>query len=172
VRGPRRHLPYAAGPDAQFSHFFPFFCSASCSCCGQSRVLCRRAWWNRHCISLAPSIRLCVFLSCFSSFWGTVSAYLEPLILFRISIGHIIASETEEDVFRALGMSHHYSLHFSCDLRRLRARGVRACSGLHWGRWRLMLEIGRRLFVLFHQGLVQLTCHWYPLCRCSVGRAA
>jgi hypothetical protein len=72
----------------------------------------------------SPSLRFHLFLlHCRHRIRELGNAYLN-----FISIGHIIASETEEEIFRTLGTSHHYICIFLCDLRGLSARGVRACQ--------------------------------------------
>src|SRR6266849_5771340 len=160
VRGPRRLLPYAAGSGPPVLAFFLLLLPGFLFLLRSKPSIVPRARLLAHC-------SVFVFPPVSSSLWAPSPCTWKYLFHF-ISIGHIIASETEEEIFRALGTSHHYICIFLVICER------EACvhaSCLYWGRWRLTLRIGQRLLVLFHQGLVKLTltCHRYPLCRCSVG---
>jgi hypothetical protein len=119
VRGPRRLVPYAAGSGRPVLAFPPSFAcllvpaAVKAGCCAASAYL---------------ALSSPVFVSSLVSFYRHRLRVLGNTDLNFISIGHIIASETEEEIFRKLGSSHHYICIFLCDLRGLSARGVRACQ--------------------------------------------
>ncbi len=103
----------------------PFFRSCFfCSCCGQNRVLCRGRSLEQalHSPSYNPVLVFSISLSLFLPL-GTISVYLATLIPF-ISIGHIIASETEEAIFRILGTLYHYICIVCEDKRRACTQAV------------------------------------------------
>lgn len=95
VRGPKRLLPYAASSGRRVLAFFSpsslllVPAAAKAGCCAALSTGTGTAF------SLPPSVFV------FLSFWHHFRVLGNTD--HRISIGHIIASETEEDVFRILG---------------------------------------------------------------------
>ncbi len=103
VRGPRWLFPYSAGSGRPVLAFFSAFFSPLwllVPCCDQSRVLCRTR----------TGTAFPVLCSTTFSFFplGHHLRVVGKTDFHLISIGHIIASETEEEIFRILGTSYRY----------------------------------------------------------------
>lgn len=107
MRGPRRLLPYAAGSGRPVFAFSPLLLPGFLFLLRSKPSIVPRALTG---IAIAfPQLHSVFCVStCFFLTMGHRLRVLGNTYLNFISIGHIIASETEEDIFRALGMSHHY----------------------------------------------------------------
>lgn len=105
MRRPRRLLPYAAGSGRPVLAFSPLLLPGFLFLLRSKPGIVPRALTG---IAIAFPQLHSVFSTCFFLIMGHRLRVLGNTYLNFISIGHIIASETEEDIFRALGMSHHY----------------------------------------------------------------
>jgi hypothetical protein len=160
VCGPRWHLPFVASSGRPVLAFFPL------SSCFLFLLRSKPGIVPR----LLEQALHPVFLLFFpSSLWAPSPPRTWKPDFILLSIGHIIASETEEDIFRILGTSIHCSCLF-CDMRGMRPGGVarfplgaQAPDAQEWAALAHFVSI---------RVMLGLTCQWYPLCRCSVGGAA